>query len=162
MRYAQWMNLPIISLFIGSMVLMLDILTKYLTQAYIPLVNYFQYSYPYRGIPIFENVGGIEFSIVHTVNSGAAWGVLSEFQFYLLLFRIFLILGIGVFLLFFNQRPILSVSLSPVMAGAIGNVLDFFIYGHVIDMFHFVFWGYDYPVFNVADSAICIGIFGTA
>ena len=41
----------------------------------------------------------------------------------------------------------------------IGNVLDFFLYRHVIDIIHFVFWGYDYPVFNVADSLIFIGTF---
>ena len=43
--------------------------------------------------------------------------------------------------------------------GALCNILDYFFYGHVIDMLHFVFWGYDYPVFNVADSFICIGVF---
>lgn len=156
------MKLSIISFLIGSIVLGLDIITKYLTQEYIPLINYFHYFYPYQGIPIFKNIGGIEFSIVHTVNSGAAWGMLSEFQLYLLLFRIVLILGIGIFLFFFNQSPILAIPFSLIMAGAVGNVLDFFIYGHVIDMFHFVLWGYDYPVFNVADSAISIGIFGIA
>jgi signal peptidase II len=150
------------SLIVGLIVLILDILTKYWVHASIPLINYFHYSYPYGGIPISKNFGGIEFSIVHTINSGAAWGMLSEFQFYLLLFRIALIVGIGIFLFFFNQHPLLSIPLSLIAAGAIGNVLDFFIYGHVIDMFHFVFWGYDYPVFNIADSAICIGIFGIA
>ena len=154
------MNLSIISLFIGLIVLALDIVTKYLVQANIPLINYFHYAYPYQGIPVFENVAGIEFSIVHTVNTGAAWGMLAHFQYYLLVFRIILILGIGIFLFFFNRRPALSIPLALVMAGAIGNVFDFFIYGHVIDMFHFVLWGYDYPVFNVADCAICIGIFG--
>ena len=45
-----------------------------------------------------------------------------------------------------------------VAAGALGNVLDIFLYGHVVDMFYFVFWGWSYPVFNLADASIFIGI----
>ncbi|MBU6446833.1 MAG: signal peptidase II, partial [Verrucomicrobia bacterium] len=45
-----------------------------------------------------------------------------------------------------------------VVTGAIGNVLDYCLYGHVIDFIHFTFWGYSFPIFNVADSCITIGI----
>jgi signal peptidase II len=45
-----------------------------------------------------------------------------------------------------------------IATGAIGNILDYFIYGHVVDVFYFVFWGYSFPVFNVADSIIFCGI----
>ena len=47
-----------------------------------------------------------------------------------------------------------------ILAGAIGNVLDSYIYGHVIDMFHFVFWGRSYGIFNFADAMIFLGGFG--
>lgn len=147
-----------IALFIGFFILLIDIFTKYFIQENLPLIDYYHYYYPYSGIPVFENVGGVEFSIVHAINRGAAWGMLSKFQNYLLLFRIALILGIGTYLISFNKRPMLTIPLCLVLAGAIGNVLDFFLYGHVIDMFHFVLWGYDYPVFNLADSSICVGI----
>ncbi|MEK7340156.1 MAG: signal peptidase II, partial [Verrucomicrobiota bacterium] len=50
------------------------------------------------------------------------------------------------------------VCLVMVLAGAVGNVFDCIIYGHVIDMFCFIFWGYIYPVFNIADAAIFCGI----
>ena len=46
-----------------------------------------------------------------------------------------------------------------ILAGAISNVIDTFVYGHVVDMIHFTFWGYDYAVFNLADSAVCLGVF---
>lgn len=114
--------------------------------------------YPYGGIGVFSNFLGIEFSLVHATNRGAAWGIFADWQMGLLILRILMILILLGYALFFNQRRILSFPLALIIAGATGNVLDFFLYGHVIDMFHFVFWHYDYPVFNVADSAIFVGI----
>jgi signal peptidase II len=114
--------------------------------------------YPYGGIPVFENFLGIEFSISHQINKGAAWGVLAEYQVPLLYLRIALILALLVYFLFFNKHSSWNIPLALIVAGALGNVLDFFIYGHVVDMLHVVLWGYDFPVFNIADSAICIGV----
>lgn len=51
-----------------------------------------------------------------------------------------------------------SWALSLVLGGAIGNVIDRLLYGHVIDFldFHWAGWGH-FPAFNIADAAICIG-----
>jgi signal peptidase II len=136
-----------------------DIITKYLTQAYLPRRHAWDLWYPYGGIPVFKNFFGIEFSIVHATNKGMAWGLAGEHQELLLYIRIGLILGILGYLAFFNKASSHVWPLCLVITGAIGNVIDYYIYGHVVDMFHFVLWGYDYPVFNVADSLICIGIF---
>ena len=46
------------------------------------------------------------------------------------------------------------------LAGALGNIVDSLFLGHVVDMIHVVFWGWDYPVFNVADSFIFLGCLG--
>ena len=48
--------------------------------------------------------------------------------------------------------------LTCIAAGALGNILDFFLYGHVIDMFYLIFYKYSYPIFNVADSAIFLSV----
>lgn len=69
-----------------------------------------------------------------------------------------LIAGLCVYLFCFNRDSSWQIPLILIIAGAVGNVADFFLYGHVVDMLHFVFWGYDFPIFNVADSAISIGI----
>ncbi|NGX57972.1 MAG: Lipoprotein signal peptidase [Chlamydiae bacterium] len=144
---------------VGCCILLLDILTKYLVYHDIPPITQNLWFYPYGGIPVFENFLGIEFSIVHATNRGAAWGALADFQTSLLVLRIVLIALLTGYLLFFNQRKAYVIPICLLITGAVGNVIDYFKYGVVIDMFKFVLWGYHYPIFNVADCAITIGIF---
>ncbi|MDP1834345.1 MAG: signal peptidase II [Chlamydiales bacterium] len=143
---------------IFSLVLFFDQLTKWLTHNYLPVMDKSPYVYPYGGIGIFENVMGIEFSISHLTNLGAAWGAFADFQVYLLILRILLITSLGYYAIFVNRQPRWVLPMALILAGAIGNVIDFFTYGHVVDMIHFILWGYDYPVFNVADSAVFLGV----
>jgi signal peptidase II len=139
-------------------VLFLDVLTKHLTQSYLPLMYSQTAVYPYGGIAVFKNFLGVEFSITHAINHGAAWGILTHYQFSLLVFRILLVCLLIGYVLFFNKQSQQTFPLVLVIAGAMGNILDYFFYGHVVDMFYFIFWGYSYPVFNVADSAITLGV----
>lgn len=146
-----------IAIFFALFVFIADQLSKYWVQEHIPLVHSF-FLYPYGGIPLFENFFGTEGSLVHAINYGAAWSLLADFQRPLFFFRIFFILGFLFYLFFYNQRKEWVVPSAILIAGAAGNVCDYFLYGHVIDMIHLVFWGYHYPVFNLADSAIFIGV----
>lgn len=147
-----------LAILLGCFVFVLDVITKYLTQEYLPLNYLNPHFYPYGGIGVFKNFLGIEFSINHATNRGAAWGILAEFQSSLLILRIILVSAMLVYVLFYNKDVSKQIPLMLIMSGAIGNICDYFFYGHVIDMFHFIFWRYDYPIFNVADSAIFIGI----
>ena len=145
-------------LFLGVFVLLLDFGTKWLVVHFLPLhgdADMMQNS----TVVIFENFFGIKLSLTHTVNTGAAWGFFSEYSEVLLLFRIFFITGIIVYLSCCKVPPSWRLPFILIIAGATGNVIDYFLYGSVVDMIHFVFWGYNYPVFNVADSAIFIGTF---
>lgn len=145
-------------LLIGLLVLILDQVTKGLVYTYLPVIDSSYYWYPYGGIGVFKNFAGIEFSINHMTNTGAAWGVLGNYQIALIVLRIGLIMGLLIYFFYFKHPFSWQLPLILIIAGALGNVIDFFVYGHVVDMFHFVLWGYDFPVFNVADSAISIGI----
>lgn len=136
-----------------------DVVTKYLTDQHLPPMDNSLLSYPYGGIPVFKNFFGVEFSISHMINTGAAWGLFRHEQVLLLVFRISLVAGILIYMGFFNKNRALILPLTLLVTGAIGNILDYFVYGHVVDMIHFIFWGYDFPVFNVADSSIFVGIF---
>lgn len=140
---ALWVTLITAVLVLGT-----DFVSKYWIQSHLPLS--FQ-------IPMFK-WGGIDFYITHAVNRGAAWGMLAQFHTALLAFRIILVTGLVIYTLFYNKHSAWQWPLALIIAGAIGNIIDFFLYGHVIDMLQFTFWGYHYPVFNIADSAIFIGV----
>jgi signal peptidase II len=132
--------------------------TKVLTQENLSPISWQRYEYPYGGIGMFQNFFGIEFSIVYAKNRGAAWGVLANYSSYLFAFRLFLVMSLVVYFACINRRSSWRFPLVLIIAGALGNIIDYFLHGHVTDMFHFILWGYDFPVFNIADSAITIGI----
>ena len=114
--------------------------------------------FPFGGIAVFHNFLGIDFCLNHVSNHGAAWGLFSSMQKLLLATRIGVILGVIGYMIFSPQSYRYHFPLSLIVAGATGNVIDYFKYGHVVDMFHFIFWGKSFAVFNIADSSIFCGI----
>lgn len=142
----------------AAVLFLIDYCSKSYVNENIPLIGRAGSIYPYGGIPIFHNFFGINFSIVHAMNKGAAWGMFASLQIYLLYFRI-VVVGILFFhLLFFNKERHRDLPLTLIITGAIGNIVDYFVYGQVVDMFYFTFGSYSYPIFNIADSLIFCGI----
>lgn len=146
----------LIPLIIGLVVVFTDAKTKKL--ALLKLQGFVSSDFPYGGKVVFQNLfSGIDFSLNLVANKGAAWGVFSDYPELLTYVRI----GIVLFLMTRIFRPavrfVRRVALALICAGAIGNLIDHFKYGYVVDMFHFSFWNYDFPVFNVADVSIFIG-----
>lgn len=136
-------------------VFLFDALLKMYVHHFVTPMN-FSY-FPYGGIGVFRELG-VEFVITHVVNKGAMWGFFSKYQFLLVFVRIIIIAALIGYLYLKQINNYRKICLVMILAGAIGNVFDCMIYGHVIDMFCFVFWGYIYPVFNIADAAIFCGI----
>jgi signal peptidase II len=134
-------------LFLFAFLLLLDIATK-LWATHLPHLK--PGVYPFGGMGVFA-LGGITFSLNYVVNTGAAWGIFTGYPGLLFALRLALILGI--LFLIPKRFPI-----GLILTGAIGNVIDYCLYGHVIDFLHFTFWGYSFPIFNIADSCITIGI----
>ncbi len=97
----------------------------------------------------------IEFTLEHVTNTGGAWGMFAGHQFYLLTFRIILVMALMIYTCFRPFREQIGFVL--VTTGALCNIFDTFYYGHVIDMLHFTFWFHSYGIFNLADSYIFIG-----
>ena len=128
----------------------LDVATKIVAIHFIPPLGFG--GYPFGGIPLFS-AGGITCSLNYVVNSGAAWGLFTGHSGLLFALRSAIILAL---LLFVPKR----IPIWLVVTGAVGNAIDYCLYGHVIDFLHFTFWGYSFPIFNVADSCISIGIIG--
>ena len=138
------------------LIVCVDFISKWWVHHSITPMQWAPAMFPYGGIGLFQ--GSVECSIVHVMNRGMAWGHFSGAFVFLLVARI---LTVGGLLIYMLKKP-RSFPLMLIVGGAIGNIVDCFLYGHVIDMIHCVFWGYSYPVFNLADSAICVGAIGLA
>jgi signal peptidase II len=105
------------------------------------------------------------FSITYVRNTGAAFGLMAQadpafrIPFFVIVPMVALIAIGYIFRRIADTDIKLSVALSLVIGGAIGNLIDRLLYGFVIDFLDF-HWRYRYhfPAFNVADIAICIGV----
>src|SRR5579862_122640 len=144
--------------FLACAILFADAAVKAYAHYRIPPMFLSSSAYPFGGIPVFHNWHGIDFAITHVANKGAAWGIFASLHDYLLYFRILIIGGLLSYLVFAKTSPFRKLCMLLIAVGAIGNVLDTFIYGHVVDMFYVILWGYSYPVFNLADATIFCGV----
>lgn len=98
------------------------------------------------------------FNFYHIKNTGAAWGMFSDSRWVFLVISSVAIIGLPIFLYKYRKAPFLfGFSLSLVIGGAIGNMIDrlFAPQGAVTDFIEFAFM--DFPVFNVADVCVCVG-----
>lgn len=145
-------------IFLSLFLFLCDAYTKYLVATNLPNMYYASPFYPYGGIGVFQNFLGIDFCINYVSNHGGAWGLFAAFPVALLIGRICIILAAFVYAAFVNKQPRRDLPFLLILTGASCNIFDCFVYGAVIDMFHFVLWGYSFPVFNVADMMIFFGV----
>lgn len=104
---------------------------------------------------------GLSFAITYATNKGAAWGFFAEWQWPLFALRLIIVLLLLAYLAWSPFRQGEDGSRwgwALVATGALANILDTLIYGHVVDLFLFTFGSYRFAIFNVADSAITVGV----
>jgi len=130
----------------------LDQLTKYL------ILRTFV---PGEILPIIPNL----FNLTLTFNLGAAFGLWSGLSDGLrqLVLASSNLLALGV-VVFFMRQPgyhgrAAQAALAAILGGAVGNIIDRFTRGSVVDFLDFYIGSSHWPAFNVADSAICVGVF---
>ena len=101
------------------------------------------------------------FNLVRAHNPGAAFSFLAGAGGWQRWFFTALAVGATVFIVVMlrrhGQERMLSLALSLIMGGAIGNAIDRLWHGHVIDFLQFHWNGAAFPSFNIADSAITLG-----
>lgn len=139
-------------------ILATDIISKWMVDSFLPHMQRYILPYPYGGLAVFYDFFGVNFSINHQINTGAAWGMFPNSTQTLLYVRLGIISLLTLYILFFNPNRRSQMPFVFIITGAIGNVLDTFFYGHVVDLFFVQLWGYDFPVFNVADAFIFLGV----
>ena len=99
--------------------------------------------------------GIFHLTLVH--NTGAAFGILKNYGFILIIVSIVCAAALAIYLrhaILTNSVTIRSFASALVMAGALGNLTDRLRYGYVIDFLDFRIW----PVFNIADTSISVGV----
>lgn len=102
------------------------------------------------------------FDLVLAFNPGAAFSLLADqsgWQRWFFVVLAAVICGWLLRLLARHQHEFMQpLAFSLIIGGAIGNVIDRFVFGAVVDFLYFHIGRYGWPAFNVADSAICVGV----
>lgn len=140
-----FLSRPLTALIVIVMAVLLDQAVKIAVEAYLPM---------HEAVPLLPVL-----ALYRTYNLGVAFSLLSGME------REFIVgmrIVIVAFVLWLSRRtpkdrPFAHAGFALIIAGAIGNLIDGFIYGHVIDyiLFHTATWSF--AVFNLADSFITVG-----
>lgn len=132
---------------IAVLVLVLDFITKKIIETQLNLGDQI-------------SVIGNFFLITSHRNSGAAFGILQGRRWFFIIITCVIVIGIIWYIQAVRKsaKPWLLVGLGLVLGGAIGNFIDRALYGEVVDFLQFNFGSYQFPIFNVADSAIVCGV----
>ena len=137
----------------ASAVVILDQLTKALILAH------------FSGVPYGGETLAPFFNLVLTLNHGMSFGLFNAATgtgggINAIVFSI-VAAGIVVGLVYWLSRvasPLLGLAIGLIIGGAVGNVIDRIRYGAVVDFLDFHIGMYHWPAFNLADSAICLGV----
>ncbi len=129
---------------ISVIVFVVDLVTKYIIQ----------------NQPTLQNVEIIKgfFSLTYAENTGMAWSLLSGKQAFLSIVSAIVIGVMVYYVVAKNLDKLTRISLALMIGGAAGNLFDRLFLGYVRDFLDFIIFGYDFPIFNVADSALTIGV----
>lgn len=129
---------------IAAVVVILDQLSKLLIQNVVSL----------QDVEIIRDF----FYLTYVRNTGAAWSMFSDMTGVLALVSA---VATGVMLWYIvakKPKGLTLVSVALMAGGAAGNMIDRLFLQYVRDFLHFYIFGYDFPVFNIADIALCVGV----
>jgi len=140
----KWLGLAVI-------VIVLDQLSKLAAEHWLSL---------HQPVPVLPF-----FNLTLSYNTGAAFSFLAEHSGWQRWLFAALAVGVSAFLIGWlrqigDRDRWLSCMLGLVLGGAIGNLIDRLAYGHVIDFIELYYRSWSWPVFNIADSAITVGVIG--
>ena len=135
-------------LLLSAVVIIADQAAKALALTHLSFLN------PYPVIP------SLNFTLA--VNKGAAFSFLSSAGGWqntaFIIFGIIICIFILIWFVQIEKEPRVLIGLSLVLGGAVGNLCDRFRFGYVIDFIDVYVKHWHWPVFNLADTAICIGV----
>lgn len=137
-------------LWLSAVIIALDLLSKWVAESSLSL---------YQQVPVIDGL----FSFMLAYNTGAAFSFLSDAGGWQRWFFAAVAVGVSIMLLVWLSRlardkRLEAMALSLILGGALGNLYDRMVHGHVVD-FILVHWqqSWFFPAFNIADSAITVG-----
>jgi signal peptidase II len=135
-------------LWLSLLVIVLDLGSKYLADSLLTYAN------PVPLLPVFD--------LTLFYNTGAAFSFLAGAGGWQRWLFVAIAMGMSAFLLHWMYRTprshyLLGVGLALVLGGALGNLYDRTVHGHVVDFISLHWEGYYFPAFNIADTAITLG-----
>ena len=137
---------------VAGLIVLTDQITKSLIIKYLPL---------HKSIPVIAGI----FDITHILNPGGAFGLMANMSVVVrtVVFLFISSLAVGLILYFYIKTPreyvFLASAFALIFGGAVGNLIDRVRFGVVVDFLDFYLGQYHWPAFNIADSAITVGIF---
>jgi signal peptidase II len=115
-------------------------------------------------VPLYDKIPLNAFiNLTHHKNSGAAFSFLADaggwqrWFFTIVASAVSIVIVVWLWRIRNEGQSVLSVALALVLGGAIGNLIDRILLGHVTDFIQILFGGWAFPSFNVADAGISIG-----
>ncbi len=108
-----------------------------------------------ESIPVIENV----FYITSHRNQGAAWGILPGQMWFFYIVTVIAVIFIIYYLhKYAKGKPYYSLALALMLGGSVGNFIDRLLRKEVVDFLDVKIFGYDFPIFNIADSCLTAGV----
>jgi signal peptidase II len=120
--------------------LAVDQLSKFLIQKFLPIK-----------LVLIENI----LWLTYVENFGAGFGILQGQSFYLGIFSIIVSVALLIYMFKNKLSSLENTAIALIIAGGLGNAIDRLVFGYVVDFIDLGWW----PVFNIADSALVIGVF---
>ena len=129
---------------IAILVIIFDILSK----------NYIEGHEALHSFEVIKNF----FNITYVKNTGMAWSLLSNQTLLLTIVSVVVVIFIIYYIQTNKLNTIYKIIYGFILGGALGNLYDRIMFQYVRDFLDFYIFGYNFPVFNIADSALTIGI----
>ncbi len=99
------------------------------------------------------------FNIKYINNFGASFSILKDSRVFLIILSLIALIILVRYVNSFKRNIGNILGFGFLIGGILGNLSDRVLFGYVRDFLDFYIFGYDFPVFNLADSFICIGVF---
>lgn len=91
-------------------------------------------------------------------NTGASWGILSNSRILLIILSLLAIIILIRYMYSFKKTKLNLIGFGFLLGGILGNLSDRILFGYVRDFLDFIIFNYDFPIFNIADIFIVLGV----